>query len=175
MPSSHPVRRVADSMLPQPLTDAAGRAEARLQEIGVRSRKVARAEWAALPLEVQRLVPAWLRELMKAHALLGLVMEKVDLFPDKTRRRLYPFWSPSDFRDVLLSADPIMEEEIIAEGYVPISNESDGDQWITPLNGDANSPILLFSLSDMKVFPAFASMTELMTLMSVSEESTNEA
>lgn len=164
-------------MLPPPLTDAARRAETRLQEMGVRSRKVSRAEWAALPPEVQRLVPAWIPELMEEHALLGLVMEKEQPLPQEkwARRRFYPFWSPSDFRDVLLSGDPIMEEDIIAEGFVPISNESDGDQWITPLNGDANSPILLFSLTSMERFPVFASMTELMTLMSVSEESTNEA
>jgi hypothetical protein len=162
-------------MLPQPLTDAARRAEARLQEMGVRSRKVSHAEWAALPSEVQRLVLAWIPELMEEHALLGLVMEKGSLFPHETWRRFYPFWSPGDFRDVLLSGDPIMEEDIIAEGFVPISNESDGDQWITPLNGDANSPILLFSLTSMERFPVSASMAELMTLMSVSEESTNEA
>jgi hypothetical protein len=163
-------------MLPQSLTDAARRAEARLQGMGVRSRKVLRAEWAALPSEVQRLVPAWIPELMEEHALLGLVMEKAGLFPQQTWKRcFYPFWSPGDFRDVLMSGDPIMEEDIIAEGFVPISNESDGDHWITRLNGDANSPIHLFSLGDMERYPVSASMAELMTLMSVSEESTNEA
>jgi hypothetical protein len=164
-------------MLPPPLIDAAGRAEARLQELGVRSRKVSRAEWAALPPEVQRLVPAWLTELMEEHAMLGLVMEITGLFPDEKwkRRRFFPFWSPTDFREVLLSGDPIMEEDIIAEGFVPISNGSDGDQWITPLRGDANSPILLFSHSDMEMFPAFASMADLLTRMSVSEESTDQA
>jgi hypothetical protein len=143
--------------------------------MGVRSRKVLRAEWAALPPEVQRLIPVWMPELMEAHALLGLVMEGRGLFPrEEWRRRFYPFWSPGDFRDVLMSGDPIMEEDIIAEGFVPISNESDGDQWIASLNGDANAPILLFDLSGMERRPAFGSMTELMTLMSVSEESTNE-
>ncbi len=153
-------------MLPEPLAVAARRAQARLQEMGVRSRRVQHAEWATLPPEVQRLIPAWIPELMEQHALLGLVME----MPHKTWRRFYPFWSPGDFRDVLLSGDPIMEEEIITEGFVPISNESDGDQWITRLDGDANSPILLFSLTAAERLPVFASMAELMTLMSVSEE-----
>jgi hypothetical protein len=159
------------AMLPEALTVAARRAEARLQEMGVRSRKVLHAEWAVLPPEVQRLIPAWIPVLMEQHAMLGLVME----IPHKTWRRFYPFWSPGDFRDVLLSGDPIMEEEIIAHGFVPISNESDGDQWITRLDGDANSPIFLFSHTAMERLPMFASMAELMTLMSVSEESTNEA
>jgi hypothetical protein len=157
-------------MLPQPLSNAARRAEERLQEMGVRARKVSRAEWDALPSEVQRLVPAWIPELMEQHALLSLVME----IPYKTWARFYAFWSPGDFRDVLLSGDPIMEEQIIAEAFVPISNESDGDQWITPVNGDANSPIFLFSLTLRERLPVFANMAELMTLMSVSEESTSE-
>ena len=146
-----------------------------MRAMGKRPRHVPSAEWAALPGDVQRLIPAWMPELMEAHALLGLVMEQRSLFPREEWRRFYPFWSPCDFRDVLLSGDSIMEEDIIAEGFVPISNESDGDQWITRLNGDANSPILLFDLSGMERRPVFESMAELMTLMSVSEESTNEA
>jgi hypothetical protein len=161
-------------MLPKPLTDAARGAEAQLREMGVRARTVSRAEWTALPGEVQRLIPTWIPKLMEDHALLGLVMEKSGLFPHETWKRFYPFWSPGDFRDVLLSGDPIMEEEIIARGFVPISNESDGDLWITRLDGDADSPILLFSLTGMERLPVFATMADLMTLMSVSYESTNE-
>jgi hypothetical protein len=107
---------------------------------------------------------------MEQHALLGLVME----IPHKTWNRYYPFWSPDNFRDVLGSGDPVMEKEIISEGFVSISNESDGDLWITPSDGDADSPILLFSLTMVERLPIFASMAELMTLMSVSEESTSE-
>ena len=162
-------------MLPRPLTTAAILAEQQLQAKGVRARKVSRAEWDALPGQVQRLVPPWIRELMDAHSLLGLVMERRSLFPHESWCRYFPFWSPDNFKDVLLSGDPIMEEEIIAKGFVPISNESDGDLWITPSDGDADAPILLFSLTGMERLPVFGSMTELMTVMSVSDESNDEA
>jgi hypothetical protein len=162
-------------MLPQPLIDAAMLAEQQLQMRGVRTRKIPRAEWNALPEKVQRLVPSWMPELMAAHSLLGLVMERRSLFPRESWCRYFPFWSPREFQDVLLCGDPNMEEDVIAKGFVPISNESDGDLWITPVEGDASAPVLLYRLTALERLPVFGSMAELMTVMSVSSESTHEA
>lgn len=162
-------------MLPQALTSAAIRVEEQAQTMGLSAQKVPRSEWTALPDGVQKLVPMWLRELMETHALLGLALEGPGLFPHETYVRFFYFWSPRDFQDVLKCGDPVMEKEILAEGFIPISNESDGDLWIVRVEGDANSAIQLFSLSNVEKIHAADNLAQLMALMSVSEESAYDA
>jgi len=63
------------------------------------------------------------------------------------------------------------KDEFIEEGLIMISDESDGDVWLTSISGGASSPIYLFDLSGHEKIFASSRIALLMVSMAVSSES----
>lgn len=165
-----------ETALPSELANAAEDLERRFQMLRVPSRKIPAAEWEALPQKVQAFIPPWIRTLLSTYSLVGGVLECRDKWPE-TDWRNFSFWDPATFQQRLTSRDSILEQDILAAGFVPISDEvisASGDMWVTSITGGPTSPIYLFSLSAIENIFASSRMALFLASMAVSVDSFRE-
>jgi len=162
---------ITEVTLPPELTKAAESLEQRLQILKVPARKVPLAEWSLVPENVQGLIPAWLPTLLARYSLYGGVLKCKHEKKKTTWERWFWFCGPEEYKEILLSRDYVLETEILAAGFVPISHEQNGDFWVTSIKDGPSSPIYLFSLTDMDRFFASSRIALLISSMGISERS----
>ena len=69
--------------------------------------------------------------------------------------RYFGFWTPSAYAQRVTPDDPVasktnnwwLTKEFIEDGFISISDESDGDEWLISIAGNATSPVYLYDLS----------------------------
>src|ERR1051325_5955314 len=160
---------ITEVTLPPELTMAAGSLEQRLQILSVPTRKVPFAEWSLVPEKVQSLIPNWIPTLLAGFSLHGAALECKHNNDDANWERLFGFSEPDQYKDFLLSGDYVWETEILAQGFVPISHEQNGDLWVISIKDGPSAPIYLFDLSGMERIFASSRIALLMCSMAVSK------
>jgi hypothetical protein len=140
-------------ILPNELIEVATSLEKQFQVLGVPSRKIPLAEWDCLSPKVRNLIPQWLIALLANHSLAGALLER----PHEIHNweRYFSFWTPSNYAERVTPDDPVasrtngwwLTEEFIKDGFISLSDESDGDEWLTSIRGDASSPVYIYDLS----------------------------
>lgn len=158
---------ITEIELPLELTKAAESLEKRLQILSVVTRKAPMAEWNAMPEPIHHLVPPWIPTLLSRFSLLGSVLECRHNVEDAAWPRLFCFWGPTQYVHRLSDC----HFEFLSEGFVMISDEADGDFWLTSIAGGPSSPIYLWSLSGRERILASSRIALLMSSMGVAEES----
>jgi hypothetical protein len=158
-------------VLPADLIQSAHSLEERLQLLHVPTRKIQLTEWNSLSSKIQNLVPNWIPTLLAKYSLIGGVLECGNCYEDQNWARNFCFWGPAEYERNLSSEDYNLGEEILATGLVPISDEKNGDMWVTSISGGPSSPIYLFDLSGMKKILASSRLALLMASMAISEVS----
>jgi hypothetical protein len=139
--------------LPNELVEVAVSLEKQLQELGIPSRKINLAEWDALPSKVKSWIPRWLMVLLANHSLAGPSLERPH--ESGSWQRYFCFWSPDEYLKRITPDDPKrsqdndwwLSEMIIDLGFIPISDESDGDMWIASLADGPSAPVYVYSLT----------------------------
>jgi hypothetical protein len=108
------------------------------------------ADWDCVPPKVNILIPGWLKQLLASHSLFGPEFERPHEYADW--ERYFAFWEPSTYagRIKLKPDDPIVTAEIINRGFIPISDESDGDMWVVSTTAGPSSPVHISSLTGLK-------------------------
>jgi hypothetical protein len=163
---------IAEVTLPPELTKAAESLEQRLHLLSVPTRKVSMAEWNSMPEAIHHVVPSWIPALLSRFSLLGSVLECRHNQQNATWERCFCFWGPAEYTMNLFGESHYcFKDEFIAEGLVMISDEADGDMWLTSISGGPTSPIYLFDLSGHEKVLASSRMALLMASMAVSGES----
>lgn len=163
---------ISEVTLTTELTRAAESLELRLQLLSVPTRKVPMAEWNSMPEAIHRVVPGWIPTLLSRFSLFGSVLECAHNQQDATWGRYFCFWGPEEYsRNLFGDSHYCFKDEFIAEGLVMISDEADGDMWLTSISGGHSSPIYLFDLSGHEKVLASSRMALLMASMAVSKES----
>jgi len=163
---------IAEITLPPELTQAAESLEQRLQLLRVPTRKVPMAEWNSMPEAIHPLVPAWIPTMLSRFSLLGSVLECRNNMEDATWQRFFCFWGPAEYTRNLSGENfYCFKDEFISEGLVMISDETNGDVWLTSISGGPSSPVYLFDLSGHENILASSRIALLMASMAVSEQS----
>jgi hypothetical protein len=157
--------------LPSELNTAASCLEQRLQLLCVPTRKVPLTEWSLVPENIHGLIPSWVPTLLASFSLCGGVLECKNYNKKATWECLFGFNGPEQYKEILLSRDYVLETEILEAGFVPISDEQNGDFWVTSIKEGPSSPIYLFSLSGMERIFASSRIALLISSMAVSERS----
>lgn len=83
----------------------------------------------------------------------------------------FTFWGPPEYERTLTADHPIFEEFLYRHGLTPISEESEGNMWVTSLSGGPNAEIQIFNLSGRECTFASSRLSLLMASMAVSEAS----
>jgi hypothetical protein len=141
------------SLLSPELVRSARKLEQEFQLLNLSARKVSLDEWNVLSQEAISCIPGWLTELLAMHSLVGPLLERPHEYAPYPR--YFGFWWPPVYADRITPGDPIasekngwwLTEQFINDGFVPLSDESDGDIWLTSISGDASSPVYLYSLA----------------------------
>jgi hypothetical protein len=163
---------ISEIALPSELSSAAACLEQRLLLLRVPTRKVPMAEWNSTPEAIHRLIPDWIPTLLSQFSLLGTVLECRNNYDSRCWQRQFCFWGPDEFtRNLHGEYQYCFLDEFVEEGLVMISDESDGDMWLTSISGGPSSPILLFDLSGHEKILASSRIALLMASMAISDES----
>jgi hypothetical protein len=163
---------ITEITLPPELTKAAESLETRLQLLHVPTRTVPIAEWNSIPEAILHLIPDWIPTLLARFSLLGCVLECQHNEDHCAWPRYFCFWGPEAYaRNLWGEHCYCFTDEFIAEGAVMISDESDGDVWLTSIKGGPSSPIYLFSVTGHEKIFASSGISLLMASMAVSPES----
>jgi ankyrin repeat protein len=139
--------KITEITLPPELVEAAGSLEQRLRLLNVPTRKVPLAEWTAIPTHIHDLIPNWIPTLLANFSLLGAVLEHQSSSGDETWPRSFSFWGPAEYASLSGKSRYCFADEFISDGLVIISDESNGNVWLTSISGGPSSPIYLFDLS----------------------------
>lgn len=139
--------------LPASLVEVGDSLERQFRERGLDCQKVGVAEWDVLSVPVRSLIPSWLVTLLANHALAGPMLERPH--ESGSWMRYFCFWTPADYAKRITPNDPILSrnndwwlsEIIVGRGFLPISDESDGDMWIVSRSGGPSAPVHLYSLT----------------------------
>jgi hypothetical protein len=156
-------------VLPPELAKAAANLETRFQLLDVPTRKVPLVEWNVLDARVRVMIPAWLPALLSQFSLVGGVIEYRD--PRGLYGGGFAFWTPDIYAERFASGDDLLEECVLAQGYVPLSDEEHGNLWVTEKGAGPDSPIYVWDLSAQDNTFACRSITRMLTVMAVSEQS----
>ena len=159
-----------ENILTRELMESASLLESRFRMLNVPTWKVPIEEWNSLPSNIQKLVPNWIPILLANYALTGAILECLN----KNQRWPRYFWfnRPADYEKVLEDVgDTSLEQEVLNEGLVPISDENNGDMWVTSISGGPQSPIYLYQHSGGDKLFASSRISLLMASMAVSEKS----
>jgi hypothetical protein len=117
-------------------------------------------------------IDAWIPTLLSRFSLLGSVLECSNNLEDATWQRFFCFWGPAEYtRNLFSESHYCFKDEFIAEGLVMISDECNGDMWLTSISGGPSSPVYLFDLSGHQNILASSRVALLMASMAVSEVS----
>jgi hypothetical protein len=163
---------IAEITLPPELATAAGSLEMRLRLLHVPTRRVPIAEWNLIPEAIHHLIPDWIPTLLARHSLLGCVLECQHNQDHCARPRYFCFWGPEEYaRNLWGEHRYCFADEFVAEGLVMISDESDGDVWLTSIKNGPSSPVYLFSVTGHEKIFASSRISLLMASMAVSPES----
>jgi hypothetical protein len=131
-------------MLPEELITSARCLEARFELLRVPSRTVPPEEWDALAPVIRNAVPLWLQTLLAQHCLVGGTLEYQDL--DRSWPRTFSFWPPKQYARECEEGS--LNRRLIDFGFVPLSDEQDGDLWLTEINHGPTGAIYLLQHSD---------------------------
>lgn len=159
------------SSLPPELAKAAQALEIRLDLLRVRTRKIPLAEWNVLDVQRRAMIPTWLPTLLTLFSLFGGVIESRD--PVKRYEGSFAFWSPDIYAERFASGDELLEECVLAQGYVPLSDEAHGNLWVTEKGAGPDSPIHVWDLSAQKNAFACRNVAVMLAVMAVSEQSSS--
>ncbi len=165
-----------ENLLPNDLVEIATALERQFQELGIPSRKIKLAEWDALPSKAKNLIPRWLMILLANHCLAGPALERPDERGE--RERYFCFWTPAEYEKRVTPHDPVhsgkndwwLSEIIVNLGFIPISDESDGDRWIVSLTGGPSSSVYLYSLTGHEKILAGDNMARFLASFRASED-----
>jgi hypothetical protein len=139
--------------LPKELVDVATKLEKQFQQLEIPSRKIKLDEWEVLPAKAKELIPFWLMNLLANHSLTGPILERAH--ESGSWQRYFCFWSPDEYLKRITPDDPIRSENndwwlseiIVGLGFIPISDESDGDMWIASVADGPSAPVYVYSLT----------------------------
>jgi hypothetical protein len=154
-------------MLPEDLIRMAISLEEQFRSLEKVSRKIPLEEWNSLTPTTKSLIPSWLQELLAGYRLAGPVFER--LHENGRWHRYFRFWEPVTYGERSASDDSMVFEEVIAAGYIPLSDESDLDVWITPIAGDATSPVFLYDASGMEIREVSKNLTDFLASCKTSD------
>jgi ankyrin repeat protein len=161
---------IIEITLPPELIEAATSLEEQLRRLNVPTRKVPLSEWNTVPQQIHDLIPNWIPILLANFSLLGAVLTHQNNLEEETWPRYFCFWGPAEYTRNLSGKNRYcFADEFIDEGLMMISDESDGNMWLTSISGGPSSPIYLFNLSGHEKSIASSRIALLMRSMSVSE------
>jgi len=150
-PHHHGYFMASENILPNELVAVARSLEQQSRQLGLSNRTIPLAEWDSLSPKVRGMIPGWLMKLLSSHSLAGLALERPH--EHGTWDRYFGFWTPSAYAQRVTPDDPgarngwWLTEEMIQDGFIPLSDESDGDMWLTSITGTPLSPVYLYDLS----------------------------
>ena len=161
--------------LPPELTAAAQTLERQIQSLAIPSQKIPLTEWDSLAPKVRSLIPRWLMELLANHSLAYVALERPHEIGEW--ERYFSFWPPHWYAGAITPDDPVasrkngwwLTKEFIEDGFIPLSNESDGDYWLISITGGPTSPVYLFDLSGRKRIVASKNMAEFLASFKISK------
>jgi hypothetical protein len=153
-------------VLPPPLRKAAGNLETRFELLEVPTRKVPLEEWHVVNARERMMIPTWLPRLLSEFNLLGGVIEYRGPFGGG-----FAFWTPDVYAERFASGDRLVDEYVLAQGYIPLSDEENGNLWVTEKGAGPNSRIYVWDLSAQKNAFACRSIAVMLAAMAVSEQS----
>jgi hypothetical protein len=130
--------------LPDDLVLVARGLEERFRLLQVPSRKTSSAEWEVVPVELRRLIPDWIPDLLEAYALVGGVLEKGDR--QQPYARVFGFFGPRDFVTQLEEGSTYWG--LVEHGYLPFGYEADGCVWVTRTQNGPSGEVYLLEHSD---------------------------
>ena len=166
--------------LPPELVEVATSLERQFQERGIHGQKVGLAEWDALSAKARSLIPSWLITLLANHALAGPILER----PHESGRwmRYFCFWTPAEYAKRITPDDPVrsrdndwwLSEIIVGLGFIPISDESDGDMWIASMTGGPSAPVYIYSLTGHETILMNDNMAGFLASFKISEDQGDE-
>jgi ankyrin repeat protein len=161
---------ITEITLPLELIKAAESLEQRVRLLKVPARKVPLAEWNLVPQNIHDLIPNWIPTLLANFNLHGAVLEFQNNSENATWPRYFYIWGPAEYaRNLSGKSRYCFADEFIADGLVMISDESDGDVWLTSISGGPSSPIYLFNVSGHEKSIASSRIDLLMSSMTVSK------
>ena len=154
----------SENILPNELVAVARSLEKQSQQLGLSNRTIPLTQWDSLSPTVRGMIPGWLMKLLSSHSLAGVAFERPHEHGDW--ERYFGFWTPSAYAQRVTPDDPVasktngwwLTEEMIQDGFIPLSDESDGDMWLTSITGTPLSPVYLYDLSGRKRKVAGASL-----------------
>ncbi len=159
---------IAEIALPPELIRAAESLEQRLRRANVPARKIPMAEWSQAPRPIHDLVPNWIPALLAKFSLHGAAFELPNDSGDDSPR-YFSFWGPAEYARNLSGKNAYcFADEFVEEKLVMISDESDGNMWLTNISGGPSSPIYFFDLSAHEKQTAYDRIDLLMAAVSVS-------
>jgi hypothetical protein len=133
-----------ETNLPDELKESATMLEERYQMLRVPTRKIPAAEWAALPADVRKLVPAWIPLLLESCRLAGGVLETFGVGDCS----VWPFalFEPNDYLAELAGKD-MPFAELPSFGFIPIATDTKGNVWVTKMADGPTGEIYLLDRS----------------------------
>jgi hypothetical protein len=159
-------------MLSPELIAAAQSLETRFDILNIQTKRVPQSDWSVVPSEVMSLLPLWLPELLDRFRL----AEGTLVCRNHRRARgldtAFKFYRPRDYlaaSQSILGEEPLLKEEVIDVGLVPLCNAEDGDYWVTTIRGDCDSPVYYHSLTDLDNFHASRNIAHLLAGAAVSD------
>ncbi len=162
-------------MLPEDLANVAKALEARLQAACVETRTIPVGEWNCVPPKARSLIPEWYVELLVTFKLADALLERPHEYA--TYPRYFGFWLPEMF-SWRIQPDKAPEDgefdwwcigELVQEGFIPVSDESDGNMWLISITGGPGAPVYLWDLSGWEKMPTSDSMAQFLATCSVSK------
>src|ERR1700722_1093684 len=130
-------------MLPENLIAVASSLEAQFDRLQIPHRQVPMSEWDVLSPPVREWIPNWLVTLLESYRIAGPLLERKH--ERHNYHRYFRFWEPFTYQERITpngqapSFDWVITEEVVGAGFIPLSDETDGDMWVTPITGDASS------------------------------------
>jgi len=170
----------SENELPRDLVSTARSLEERFQALHIPNYKIPLRDWDSVPSTARGFIPNWLRNLLAIHSLAGPVLERPHEHGEW--ERYFSFWTPSIYAKRVTPDDPVLSrnngwwltETIIKDGFLPLSDESDGDLWIISITGGPTAPVYLFDLSGRKRKLAGESVAKFLATFTVSEDEAAE-
>ena len=139
---------ISEIELPPELIKTASNLEQRLRLAGVSTRKVPISEWSQVPQDVRDMIPNWIPTLLANFNLLGGAFEHRNINNNREWPLYFGFMSPELYAGLLFGKSRYcFEDEFVQEGLTLLSDESDGNMWLTSISGGPASPVYLFDLS----------------------------
>ena len=158
-------------MLSPELIAAAQSLETRFDILNIQTKRVPQRDWSVVPSEVMSLLPLWLPELLDRFRLAEGTLVCRGHCRTSGLPAAFKFYRPQDYlaAEQRFFDDPIVKEEVIDVGLVPLCNAEDGDYWVTTIRGGCDSPVYYHSLTDLDNFHASENIAQFLAGAAVSD------